>query len=44
MSYEVVAVEYFRRRLKKLSKKYRGIGEVEKSDRTEVVKRLLSDK
>jgi len=27
MSYEVIAVEYFRRRLKKLSKKYRRIGE-----------------
>ncbi|MEA2033047.1 MAG: type II toxin-antitoxin system RelE/ParE family toxin [Euryarchaeota archaeon] len=31
MSYEVIAVEYFRRRLKKLSKKYRGIGEDYKS-------------
>jgi mRNA-degrading endonuclease RelE of RelBE toxin-antitoxin system len=27
MSYEVMAVEYFKRRLKKLSKKYRRIGE-----------------
>jgi mRNA-degrading endonuclease RelE of RelBE toxin-antitoxin system len=27
MSYEVIAVEYFRRRLKKLRKKYRRIGE-----------------
>jgi len=31
MSYEVMAVEYFRRRLKKLSKKYRRIGEDYKS-------------
>jgi len=31
MSYEVMAVEYFRRRLKKLSKRYRRIGEDYKS-------------
>lgn len=31
MSYEVMAAEYFRRRLKKLSKKYRRIGEDYKS-------------
>ncbi len=31
MNYEVMAVEYFRRRLKKLSKKYRRIGEDYKS-------------
>jgi len=31
MSYEVMAVEYFKRRLKKLSKKYRRIGDDYKS-------------